>query len=90
MGVRELRYGRNFPATHGTAWQGASRVLFHQWCQHAHESTPRTVLPSAGMIPVETAGRKLDDDSWDHREPALEDVSDGDNGFMDSDPPAGL
>lgn len=24
---------------------------------------------SAGMIPVETAGRQLDDDSWDRKEP---------------------
>lgn len=27
-------------------------------------------ITSAGMIPVETAGRQLDDDSWDRKEPA--------------------
>lgn len=33
---------------------------------------------SAAMIPVETAGRKLDDDSWDRREPTVEVVDMGD------------
>ena len=37
---------------------------------------PQTVFRLTGLIPIETAGRKLDDDSWDRRPPVVDGMED--------------
>lgn len=46
------------------------------WTQYY--SFPLICLPHlvTALIPVETAGRKLDDDSWDRRTPVVEPMED--------------